>query len=462
MQKLLFTTLLSFAIYGFSYAQACSYGTLSEATANGENISTGGAFEYAAAVDFDIPFGIDFTTNQVTVNLLKGPADLLYVNAAFLTEVEGLPGNVIESYNNFIPSSQELAYITGIPDLDVYQITLDLPLALTFEKGKYFLRMAAAPGDANGAWWEITSETQTYGVFDYFKFEDEEWGGTGYYNKVFQVIGTCEDSGEVLPDLGEACGQENLANNHETGVPFIGNGLTQSVADDFIVPENTVFYLAQFNFDALLLGGGMHNATINIRSTVNNMPGEILYSFLNKGPEFEEFGGYWPMAGSPFDVVAVKTGFSFDEPIELEAGTYFIEVIPTPNASELITWEATSQPGIGSFSYSSADGGNSWTMNDGYNQVFTVNGFCAERLGINDSQIVANFNYYPNPVTNVLNISSKTNFKQLAIYNLVGQKVADFNAASHTINMESLTAGIYILKAEFENGQVETTKIIKQ
>jgi len=461
MQKLLFTTLL-FATIGFSYGQNCSYGTASDETANGENISTGGAFEYAGAVDFDVPFGIDFTTNQVTVNLLKGEADLIYVNAAFLTEVEGLPGDVIESFDNLIPTSQELIYATGTQGFDVYQITLDLPVSITFGKGKYFLRMAAAPGDADGAWWEITSDYQTYGVFDYFKFENEAWGGTGYYNKVFQVIGNCEDSGDVPPDYGDVCEQENLSNNHETGVPFIDNGQLVSIADDFIVPENTTFYLTQFNLDALLLGGGLHNATIKIRASNGNMPGDVLYSYINKGPAFEEFGDYWPFPGSPFDVAAIKVGFTFEEPIVLEEGIYFIEVVPTPYATDLLTWEATTQPGIGSYSYSSADGGSTWSINNGYNQVFKVEGFCAQTLGTETPNAIADLQYYPNPMTDVLNISSETNFKQIALYNLVGQKVADFNAASRTINMEFLTAGVYLLKAEFDNGAVEISKIIKR
>ena len=207
MQKLLFTTIFLFIAIGNSYSQSCAYGPISDETGNGENISTGGAFEYAGASDFEVPFGINFTADQITVNLLKGPADLLYVNVAFLMEANGLPGDVIASFDNLEPTSQAFAYTTGIPDLDVYQITLDLPTSTTFEKGKYFLRLAAAAGDINGAWWEITSDYQTYGVFDYSKFENEDWGGTGYYNKVFQVMGTCEDSGETPPEYGEVCEQ---------------------------------------------------------------------------------------------------------------------------------------------------------------------------------------------------------------------------------------------------------------
>lgn len=462
MQKLLFTTLLFFIAVGFSYGQACAYGTTSDETANGENISTGGAFEYAGAVDFDIPFGIDFTANEITVNILKGEADLLYVNASFLTEVEGMPGTVIENFDNLIPTSQELLYGTGTQGFDVYQITLELPSAVTFEKGKYFLEIAAAAGDQDGAWWEITDNYQTYGAFDFNKFGNEPWGGTGYYNKVFQVVGECVGSGETPPDYGDACEQENVGNSHESGTPFIANGQLVSIADDFIVPEDTTFYLTAFTLDALLLGGGMHNATINIREAEANMPGSIIHSYTNKGPAFEEFGGYWPFPGSPLDVAAIKIGFAFQEAIALTAGTYFVEVVPTPYATDMLTWEATTHGGLGGFSYSSADGGSSWTMNNGVNQVFKVEGFCAETLGTELPDATTGFQYFPNPVKDVLTISSKERIEKIALYNTIGQRVAEFNDTSYTINMDSLPGGLYVLKARFENGKVTTAKIIKQ
>lgn len=464
MQKRLFTTMLLFAAMGFSYAQdPCSYGTTSDEMSNGENITTGGALEYAGAADFDVPFGVTFTSNQVTFNLLKGAADLLYVNAAFLTEIEGLPGELMESFDNLVPSSQELVYTTEIENLDVYQVTLDLPVSVTFEKGKYFLTLAAAAGDAHSAWWEIADDYQTYGVFDYNKFEDEAWGGTGYYNKVFQVVGDCEDSGDVPPDYGEPCEQANESNNHETGTSLLGaGGQALSVVDDFIVPANTTFYLSAFTMDALLLGGGLHNATLNVRASDGDMPGEILHSYINKGPAFEEFGGYHPFPGSPFDVAAIKIGFEFEEPIALEEGTYFIEVLPTPYATEMLTWEATSAGGIGSYSYYSADGGATWNINDGLNQVFTINGFCSETLGSETPGIGVDFQYYPNPVTDVLNITSKTAIKEITLYNLLGRQVGKYDPNTQTIAMESLATGMYLLRVQFESGEVKTVKVIKQ
>ncbi len=459
MKKKLFTTLMLCIVFTFSYAQdPCFYGVGSSMVGIGENISTGGTLEYAGAADFDVPLGTNFTVNQVTFDAIKTEEDILYVNLAFLQENEGLPDGSIQVFDNLIPTSQEFSYEAG--DFDAYTIVLDLPTSVTLEKGKYFITLAANPGEGPFVAWDIAGEFLTYGVFDYNKFEDEEWGGTGYYNKVFQVIGTCEDSGETPPDLGDPCEQSNESNDHEAGTSFLNGQDVLSIADDFIVPENTTFYLTNFEMDALLLGGGMHNATLKIRSSDNNAPGEVLYSYTNKGPLYEQFFGYFNFPG-PFDLAGIREGFTFEEPIALEEGTYFIEVIPTPHATETLTWEATSQPGIGSFSYTSSDGGNTWSINDGYNQVFTVSGFCIETLGIEETQSVVDFSYYPNPVNDILNISSNIKIIQIDLYNLVGQKVSDFDVDSQTINIESLSPGIYLLKTKFINGKVEISKIIK-
>src|SRR5690606_12624874 len=305
--------------------------------------------------------------------------EILYVNLSFLAEMEGMPGESIQDFNNLVPTSQEFLYEAG--DYDVYTVVLDLPTSLTFQKGKHFISLAANPGAGPFVGWDIAGEFQTYGLFDYNKFDDEDWGGTGYYNKVFQVIGSCEDSGETPPDLGEVCEQGNESNDHETGTNFLNGQSVFSIADDFIVAENTTFNLTQFTVDALLLGGGFHNATLKIRSSENNAPGEVLYSFTNKGPQQEQYFGYFDFPGYPLDVVAIKLDFAFDEPIALEEGTYFIEVIPTPYATDFLTWEATSLPGIGSDSYTSTDGGTTWSINDGFNQVFTIGGFCEASLG---------------------------------------------------------------------------------
>ena len=463
MKRKLFTIAALFAFIAYSFAQdSCTFGTVSDHVGIGENFSTGGANEYLGAADFDVPFGTTFTVSQVSFNVMKGPASLGYVNVAILAEANGLPGTAVETYNNSLPTSAELIYTTEDDEnFGVYTVTVNLPEPLVLEKGKYFLQVAANPGDAYGAWWEITAEQQGYGVFDYFKFEQEDWGGTGYYNKVFQVIGSCEDSGETQPDYGEVCEQGNVSNDHENGTSFFGAGQLYSIADDFVVAEGSNFYLTNFTMDALLLEGGIHNATINIRSSQNGAPGEILHSYVNKGPSYEHYDQYWPFPGSPYDVVSVIIDFSFeDEPIELGAGTYFVEVLPTPYATDFLTWELTTQEGIGGNSYTSANGGNTWVVNEGSNQVFTVSGFCNENLGTNNPELL-NVSFYPNPVKDVLYISSKGQIEGASLYSVEG-KLTDCVVDNNAINMAGFANGIYFLKVNFNNGAQQTVKVIKE
>lgn len=459
--KKLFTFLFLGAAW-MSFAQeSCAVGTTSDISANAENIVTGGEYEYAGAADFDVPIGTILTSNQITFNVLKGSANLQYVNVAFLEESEGLPGHIIQAFDAVIPSSQTFLYDVSESDLDAYQITIDLPSEVVFQKGKYFLQLAAAAGDDNGAWWEITGEDQTYGVFDYGRFGTEDWGGTGYYNKVFQVLGMCADSGEVQPDLGDACHQENAHNAYEVAATFLSPSGIVSVADDFTVAPNTTFYLTNFTMHSILLGGGLHNATINIRSSADGAPGAILHSFVNKGPSEERYNGYWAFPGSPFDVVSVFISFSF-EPIQLTEGNYFIEVIPTPYATELLAWESTPLPGIGNYSYSSFDQGATWVEHDGINQVFSVDGFCETSLGVETPQQASGFNYFPNPVKDVLRIDSQKQISTVAIYNIEGREVSGFVFDQHQINMQTLASGVYLVKVQLENGNAEVLRIVKE
>ena len=70
------------------------------------------------------------------------------------------------------------------------------------------------------------------------------------------------------------------------------------------------------------------------------------------------------------------------------------------------------------------------------------------------------FNFYPNPVKDELTIQSKSDLKNVSVYNLSGQLI--MNSKSKKINMKSLSSGVYIVKAELENGKPATFKIIKK
>ncbi|MGB3344644.1 MAG: T9SS type A sorting domain-containing protein, partial [Aequorivita sp.] len=84
-----------------------------------------------------------------------------------------------------------------------------------------------------------------------------------------------------------------------------------------------------------------------------------------------------------------------------------------------------------------------------------------ETIGVKDN-VLAGFNYYPNPTTEFLHISAAKNIEAVAVYNLLGQKVMTNNigATSSDLNLSGLAAGTYMMKVTVE-GQTGTYKIVK-
>jgi len=68
--------------------------------------------------------------------------------------------------------------------------------------------------------------------------------------------------------------------------------------------------------------------------------------------------------------------------------------------------------------------------------------------------------YYPNPVTDILTVSSDKKVKQISVYSITGQLLEE---ARHTniIDLSRLSSGAYFVKAIVE-GKTETTKVIKK
>ena len=75
----------------------------------------------------------------------------------------------------------------------------------------------------------------------------------------------------------------------------------------------------------------------------------------------------------------------------------------------------------------------------------------------------ANFKYYPNPVTNVLNVSYVKNITGVEVFNLVGQKVINktVNQNDAQVDMSALSTGTYMVKVSSAEGS-KTIKVIKQ
>jgi hypothetical protein len=74
-----------------------------------------------------------------------------------------------------------------------------------------------------------------------------------------------------------------------------------------------------------------------------------------------------------------------------------------------------------------------------------------------------NINLYPNPVTNILKISSDKIIDKLSIYTIFGQQLNEFylNTQTYQIDMKDFSSGIYILKIKSDN-KIKACQVIKK
>lgn len=81
--------------------------------------------------------------------------------------------------------------------------------------------------------------------------------------------------------------------------------------------------------------------------------------------------------------------------------------------------------------------------------------------GIEDQNTV-NFSYYPNPTNGLLYFNSTTDIEKVTAFNLLGQQVLQTtNLKDNHIDMSHLTNGTYLFHVVFDNGSIETFKVIK-
>lgn len=83
-------------------------------------------------------------------------------------------------------------------------------------------------------------------------------------------------------------------------------------------------------------------------------------------------------------------------------------------------------------------------------------------LGVNQIS-KEDISFYPNPVTNELNIAVSNGIviEKVVVYNLVGQAVRTIESSINTINMSDLSNGVYLVKVQTNEGTIDK-KIIKK
>ena len=85
---------------------------------------------------------------------------------------------------------------------------------------------------------------------------------------------------------------------------------------------------------------------------------------------------------------------------------------------------------------------------------------CEDATGIEEEQINANINIYPNPSSGIINLSSEKfdlSSTSLIIKDITGKVVNQFNQTITTLNLDN---GVYIFSFKQDNNIVHNAKVV--
>jgi hypothetical protein len=157
---------------------------------------------------------------------------------------------------------------------------------------------------------------------------------------------------------------------------------------------------------------------------------------------------------------AVVTFVSFD--IEADFDFMFVFDGPDTDAPFLGMFTGTDNPG--SFQSTAADG--SLTFEFVSDQFVPAPGWVANIACANlstDENAFTNFRYYPNPASNIVNITAGEEIKEIFIHNVAGQLLLHkaINANEAAVDISAFAEGVYFFRAISENKETNF-RIIKQ
>ena len=267
------------------------------------------------------------------------------------------------------------------------------------------------------------------------------------------------------------CFQEFTSTEVTNGVGFIrdGGGNHLIAANDFNVEAGSSFTVEKITFDVVTLGGeptffdvAFYEDAAGVSSQIGTTQSDITPTSITPNGEFGTTG--FPVYTVEIDLPTSQTFEAVGTDAKFWAG---LSAGPSADA-QFVFWvsfdyieNADSEP-----TWQSLDAGATWfefvaQSGSPVESIMNISGTC-ETLGVGEMDSF-DFAYYPNPVKDVLYITSNKNVENVAVYNLAGQKVlTNAKVNNGQINVSSLETGVYVFKATLQGGQVETFKIVKK
>ena len=83
-------------------------------------------------------------------------------------------------------------------------------------------------------------------------------------------------------------------------------------------------------------------------------------------------------------------------------------------------------------------------------------------INVDETMAIRPYSFYPNPANDVINISFSpdVNVEKVEIYGLDGKLYHEQNFNLETVNINSLSNGVYMMKVVLDNGTTFNDKIV--
>jgi len=233
-------------------------------------------------------------------------------------------------------------------------------------------------------------------------------------------------------------------------------------ANDFFVPmESEQYKINSIRINIALISMTFPDTTfdISILNDDNLSPGTVIETFSGLTPTLVENGE------NPFRYYVTFDLGGYELPVNPEEDTrYWISL--TTAHTDMTSWlSAPYVEGWETARTYQSNGGTNWQPvvyeDNYYDGTWSIDASC-EAMGLSDVSAL-DFAYYPNPVKDVLNISSRKSIESISVHNMAGQQVLrSLNERNDQVDVAALAPGVYVFRVILEGGQIETFKIIKK
>lgn len=239
----------------------CTQGNESNGFEDGYSFA--GINAYIIADDFIVEEGTTFNVNQVKLNVLTTLESVGNLTLNFRADNAGIPGDVIETVTDIVPTSQVEVGI-AFETYTVFEVTLDLPSSVELTAGTYWLQPLS---NVNSSDWEVTSNITTGGSA---RISDNggAWQAIGY-DAVFEISGECASLGTddlVKSDFNFYPNpvKNTLTINAENNITSVAiyNMAGQIVQNQKLNSSNSTFNLSNLSTGIYLVKAVLENGQI--------------------------------------------------------------------------------------------------------------------------------------------------------------------------------------------------------